>query len=134
MYKNRNTSTVISQQQQRNGFAVGQQQQQNGPLAYNNQQPQRVNNGSHGSEGQRGNSLEGVRSDTRSGERRKTNVMFNYNTQQAVNPVPQVSNLVSISNLASSPVTQPLQPGSRPVSVSPVPVSVVQQQPSVRLE
>ena len=134
MYKNRNTSTVISQQVQRNGFAVGQQQQQNSLQTYNNQQLQRVNNGSHGSEGQRGNSLEGARSDTRSGERRKTNVMFNYNTQQAVNPVPQVSNLVSVSNLASSPVTQPLQPASRPVSVSPVPVSVVQQQPPVRVE
>jgi len=83
----------------------GTNQQQIYQRGNNNSQPQRVH------------SFDIIRANTRSLERRQTNVVFNYNTQG------NTQNIVSKqSQFVSQPPNQVIQ--QRPASVSPVPLSM----------
>jgi hypothetical protein len=91
-------------------------QQKNGVVAHYQQQPNVQVVESNGSQG-RGNSGE-VRENTRSLERRQTNVVFNYNVGQVG---AQTQNRVNQQIIQQVP-----HQGVRSASLSPVPISTIQ--------
>ncbi len=110
MYKNRNPALLSKNQSQVHI------QQQNGVMAHYQQQPNVQIVERNGSQGQRGNSGE-VRGNSRSLERRQTNVVFNYNVSQVG---------VQQNRVIQQMIQQAPQQGVRSASLSPVPISVMQ--------
>ena len=114
---NQKTQSQVQVQPQNNLMMNAHYQQQQNMQVLNQGSAQLIERRSSG---------DGVRSNTRSFERRQTNVVFNYNAgqQSQMQPQPRVNNQLPQQIIHQHPPQQ--QP--RSASLSPVPISIPQPQ------